>query len=34
VSAPSNRLDRNWGLLVRQAADVISRAIGWKDGRG
>jgi DNA-binding IclR family transcriptional regulator len=29
VSAPSNRLDRAWGLRIREAADQISRAIGW-----
>ena len=29
VSAPSNRLDRAWGARIREAADAISRAIGW-----
>lgn len=30
VSAPSERLNRNWGTLVKQAADRISRALGWR----
>jgi len=29
ISAPSNRLNRAWGLRVREAAEQISRAIGW-----
>ena len=29
LSAPSNRLDRSWGVRVKEAADAISRAIGW-----
>lgn len=29
VSAPSNRLDKNWGPRIRSIADSISRAIGW-----
>jgi DNA-binding IclR family transcriptional regulator len=29
VSAPSNRLDKTWGPRIREAADQISRAIGW-----
>ena len=28
VSAPSNRLDKNWGAQVKAVADAISRAIG------
>jgi len=32
VSAPSNRLNRNWGVQIREAADAISRAIGWTAG--
>ena len=29
VSAPSNRLDKTWGPKLREAAQRISRAIGW-----
>ena len=32
VSAPSNRLDKNWGPKVKEVADSISRAIGFRDG--
>lgn len=32
VSAPSNRLDKNWGPLVKDVADAVSRAIGFRDG--
>ena len=32
VSAPSNRLDRNWGVQVKDVADAISRAIGYRSG--
>lgn len=28
VSAPSNRLDKNWGPKIKEVADAISRAIG------
>jgi DNA-binding IclR family transcriptional regulator len=31
VSAPSNRLDKAWGHLVKETADAISRAIGYRD---
>ena len=30
VSAPSDRLDRDWAQQVRQSADQISRAIGFQ----
>lgn len=33
LSAPSNRLDRAWGLLLKDAADLISTAIGWSPQR-
>ncbi|MEI7968600.1 MAG: IclR family transcriptional regulator [Betaproteobacteria bacterium] len=33
LSAPSNRLDKGWGLRVKEAADAISRAIGWTERR-
>ena len=29
VSAPANRLDKGWGPQLREAAQRISRAIGW-----
>lgn len=29
VSAPSNRLNRGWAPRLKDAADAISRAIGW-----
>jgi DNA-binding IclR family transcriptional regulator len=29
LSAPSNRLDKAWGPRIREAAEWISRAIGW-----
>lgn len=29
VSAPSNRLNKAWGQRIREAAESISRAIGW-----
>ncbi len=32
VSAPSNRLDKNWGVQVKSVADAISRAIGCRSG--
>lgn len=32
LSAPSNRLDKNWGPKVKEYADVISRAIGFYAG--
>jgi DNA-binding IclR family transcriptional regulator len=32
VSAPSNRLDKSWGLKVKDVADAISRAIGYRSG--
>ncbi len=32
VSAPSNRLDKNWGVQVKDVADAISRAIGNRSG--
>jgi IclR family transcriptional regulator, KDG regulon repressor len=31
VSAPSDRLDKNWAVQVRQTADRISRAIGYRE---
>lgn len=31
VSAPSDRLDKNWATQVRQTADRISRAIGYRE---
>ena len=32
VSAPSNRLDKSWGHKVKEVADTISRAIGYRSG--
>ena len=32
VSAPSNRLDKSWGPQVKDVADAISRAIGFRAG--
>ncbi len=32
VSAPSNRLDKSWGPKVKDVADTISRAIGYRAG--
>lgn len=32
VSAPSNRLDKSWGPKVKDIADTISRAIGFRSG--
>jgi DNA-binding IclR family transcriptional regulator len=32
VSAPSNRLNKAWGVRVKEVADAISRAIGWRAG--
>ena len=32
VSAPSNRLDKSWGPKVKEVADTISRAIGYRSG--
>ncbi|HWQ38717.1 MAG TPA: IclR family transcriptional regulator [Burkholderiales bacterium] len=32
VSAPSNRLDKAWGPRVKEVADLISRAIGYRAG--
>lgn len=32
VSAPSNRLDRSWGPQVKEVAEAISRAIGFRAG--
>jgi DNA-binding IclR family transcriptional regulator len=32
VSAPSNRLDKAWGPRVKQVADEISRALGFRPG--
>ena len=32
VSAPSNRLDKNWGPQVKEVADAISSAIGGRAG--
>lgn len=32
VSAPSNRLDKAWGPRVKEVADYISRAIGYRAG--
>ncbi len=32
VSAPSNRLDKGWGPRVKETADAISRAIGFRAG--
>lgn len=32
VSAPATRLDRSWAPLVKQAAEEISRALGWQPG--
>jgi DNA-binding IclR family transcriptional regulator len=34
LSAPSNRLDKAWGPRVKELADSISRAIGYRPGRG
>jgi IclR family transcriptional regulator, KDG regulon repressor len=31
VSAPSDRLDKKWAVQVRQTADRISRAIGYRE---
>jgi DNA-binding IclR family transcriptional regulator len=33
VSAPANRLEKTWGTRIREAADQISRAIGWTPPR-
>ncbi len=33
ISAPSNRLNKAWGQLVRDGAEAISRAIGWTPPR-
>jgi DNA-binding IclR family transcriptional regulator len=33
ISAPSNRLNKAWGQLVREGAEAISRAIGWTPPR-
>jgi DNA-binding IclR family transcriptional regulator len=33
LSAPSNRLDKAWGPRVKELADSISRAIGYRPGR-
>ena len=32
VSAPSNRLDKTWGPRIKQVAEEISRAIGFRTG--
>ena len=32
LSAPSTRLDKAWGQRVKEVADAISRAIGWRAG--
>lgn len=32
VSAPSNRLDKSWGPQIKDVADAISRAIGFRNG--
>ena len=32
ISAPSNRLDKSWGPQVKEIADAISRAIGFRAG--
>ncbi|MFN0038270.1 MAG: IclR family transcriptional regulator C-terminal domain-containing protein, partial [Burkholderiales bacterium] len=32
VSAPSNRLDKAWGPRIKQVAEEISRAIGFRTG--
>lgn len=32
ISAPSNRLDKSWGSKVKDVADRISRAIGFRSG--
>jgi DNA-binding IclR family transcriptional regulator len=32
ISAPTNRLDKAWGLRVKVIADAISRAIGFRSG--
>ena len=32
VSAPSDRLDKSWGSKVKEVADSISRAIGYRSG--
>lgn len=32
LSAPSNRLDRAWGLRVREIAEEISRSLGYRPG--
>ena len=34
LSAPSNRLDKAWGARVKESADAISRALGYRPGRG
>lgn len=33
LSAPSNRLDKAWGTRVKESADAISRALGYRPGR-
>lgn len=32
ISAPTNRLDKAWGPRVKEVADTISRAIGFRSG--
>jgi DNA-binding IclR family transcriptional regulator len=32
ISAPSNRLDKSWGSKIKDVADEISRAIGFRSG--
>jgi DNA-binding IclR family transcriptional regulator len=32
LSAPSNRIDKSWGLRVKEIADQISRALGHRLG--
>ncbi len=32
LSAPANRLDKSWGLRVKDTADAISRALGYRPG--
>lgn len=34
LSAPSNRLDKAWGARVKESADAISRALGYRPVRG